>query len=204
MAAGRTADAKSSEAIRVFIAIELDDAARRSIAAAIRGLRAGPGGDRVRWSRPETLHVTLRFLGEIDPACVAPLAAGLRAELGDIEPFEMEFGALGAFPSLQRPQAVYFEAGPEPALAALAAAVDRGASRAGFPAEPRRFQPHLTLGRFRRGNREPVTASVTAPADVVGVDGITVFHSQITRAGAIHTPLERIALAVSFGGTNHP
>ncbi|MBW2665172.1 MAG: hypothetical protein JRE13_02680, partial [Deltaproteobacteria bacterium] len=65
----------SDAAIRSFIAIELDDATRRAIAAAIRELRNGPGGDHIRWVRPEALHVTLRFLGDIDPARVPALTA---------------------------------------------------------------------------------------------------------------------------------
>jgi 2'-5' RNA ligase len=193
-------DVEPRAAIRTFIAIELDASARRGVVAATRALREQLGGGRVRWARPETLHVTLRFLGDIEPSRVPSLAAALRAELCSVAPFELGIGDFGAFPSLRRPQVIYLEVGPPELLAALAGAVDRGVVRAGFPSESRSYRPHLTLGRVRRGNREPVTASVTAPAEVLVVDEITVFRSELARSGATHTPLERIAL----GGTVHP
>ena len=207
MTAESDVDAASDAAIRSFIAIELDDATRRAIAAAIRELRKGPGGDRIRWARPETLHVTLRFLGDIDPARVPALGAALRAEAVAIAPFELELGELGAFPSLRRPQAVFFRVGPRPQLATLAAAVERAVVQAGFAAESRPFRPHLTLGRSRRGRNVPMTASVTPPGDALVVDEIVLFRSQLahsgaTGRGATHTPLDRIAIGA--GRPHHP
>jgi 2'-5' RNA ligase len=189
-------------AIRSFIAIELEDATRRAIAAAIRELRNGPGGDHIRWVRPETLHVTLRFLGDIDPARVPALTAALRAEAAGVSPFALTLGELGAFPSLRRPQVLFFRAGPQQPLAVLASAVERAVVQAGFAAETRPFRPHLTLGRARRGKHVPVTAPVTPPGDSRVVDEIVLFHSQLalsgtdtaTGTGATHTPLDRIAL----------
>jgi len=193
-------EAASDAAIRTFIAVELDDATRRASAAAIRELRAGPGGDRIRWARPETLHVTLRFLGDIDPARVPVLSAALRAETAGVRPFALTFGDLGAFPSLRRPQVVFFRVGPQQPLDALAGAVERAAVRAGFAAAARPFRPHLTLGRARRGKSVPVTAAVTPPGDSRVVDEIVLFRSRLARSGATHTPLDRIAL----GRPHHP
>jgi len=193
----------SDAPIRSFVAIELDDATRRAVAATIQRLRAGPGGDRVRWLRPEALHVTLRFLGDIDPARVPALSAALRAEAAAVPPFALEFGELGAFPSLRRPQVVFFRVGPSQPLAALAGAVERAVVRAGFAAEERPFRPHLTLGRARRGKHAPVTAPVTPPGDSRVVDEIVLFRSQLARSGATHTPLERIAVGAA-GRSHHP
>jgi 2'-5' RNA ligase len=206
MTAKSDVEAASDAAIRTFIAIELDDATRRATAAAIRELREGPGGDRIRWARPETLHVTLRFLGDIDPARVPALTAALHAEAGGVPPFELTLGELGAFPSLRRPQVVFFRVGPQPPLEALASAVERAVVQVGFAADTRPFRPHLTLGRARRGKHVPVTAPVTPPGDSQVVDEIVLFQSQLahsgadTGTGAKHTPLDRIAL----GRPHHP
>jgi 2'-5' RNA ligase len=188
--------------LRAFIAIELDAALRRATVAAIRSLRESPGGDRFRWARPETLHVTLRFLGDIEPARVPALGQALRAEAAGVAPFALELGALGAFPSLRRPRAVFFHIGPEAPLAALAAAVERAVVAAGFSPETRPFRPHLTLGRARRGHSAPVTASVTPPGDSPVVDEIVLYRSQLARSGATHTPLDRIAIGAER--THHP
>jgi len=195
-------EAENDAAIRTFIAIELDDATRRATAAAIDALRAGSGGDRIRWARPETLHVTLRFLGDIDPARAPALSSALRAEVetAGLQPFALEFGELGAFPSLRRPQVLFFQVGPQQALEALASAVERAVERVGFAAANRRFQPHLTLGRARRGKSAAVTAPVTPPGDSRVVDEIVLFRSRLERSGARHIPLDRIAL----GRPHHP
>jgi 2'-5' RNA ligase len=195
-------EAANGAAIRTFIAIELDAATRRATCAAIDALRAGPGGDRIRWARPETLHVTLRFLGDIDPARVPALVSALRAEVetAALRPFALSFGELGAFPSLRRPQVLFFQVGPQAPLEALASVVERAVMLAGFAAAKRRFRPHLTLGRARRGKAAPVTAPVTAPGDSRAVNEIVLFRSRLERSGAQHTPLDRIAL----GRPHHP
>jgi len=197
-------EAANDAAIRTFIAIELDEATRRAAVAAIDALRAGPGGDRIRWARPETLHVTLRFLGDIDPARVPALGSALRAEVevetAGLRPFALEFGELGAFPSLRRPQVLFFQVGPQQPLEALASAVERAVEQAGFAAANSRFRPHLTLGRARRGKNAAVTAPVTPPGDSRAVDEIVIFRSRLERSGAQHTPLDRIAL----GRPHHP
>jgi 2'-5' RNA ligase len=187
-------------AIRSFIAIELDDATRRATAAAIRDLCEGPGGDRIRWARPETLHVTLRFLGDIDPARVPALTAALHAEVAAVPAFALTFGDLGAFPSPRRPQVVFFRVGPQQPLEVLASAVERAVVQAGFAAATRPFRPHLTLGRARRGKTAAVTVPVTPPGDSRVVDEIVLFRSRLAHSGAIHTPLDRIAL----GRPHHP
>ena len=193
-------EAASDAAIRSFIAIELDAATRRATTVAIRSLRAAPGGDRIRWARPETLHVTLRFLGDIDPGRVSGLGGVLRAEAAGVQPFALTFGDLGAFPSLRRPQVLFFRVGPQRPLEALAGAVERAVVQAGFAPAERPFLPHLTLGRARSGKSAPVTAAVTPPGDSRVVDEIVLFRSRLARSGATHTPLDRIAL----GRPHHP
>jgi 2'-5' RNA ligase len=185
---------KTDEAIRAFIAIELDDAVRRAAAEVVRVLRESPGGDRARWVRPENLHVTLRFLGDIDPARIPSIVCNLREATAGLRPFQLGLGRVAAFPSARRPRVVSFEVGPGEPLAELAEAVEQAVVKAGFEPEERRFWAHLTLGRVSGRAYPAVTAPVTAMGESLVVNEIVLFRSELLRSGAIHTPLERIAL----------
>ena len=198
--AARDAEEGDDGAIRAFIAIELDDAVRRAAAEVARALREGPGGDRVRWVRPENLHVTLRFLGDVESARVSSLARNLREALAGLRSFQMQLGRVGAFPSARRPRVVVVDVAPPGPLEQLAEAVERAVVKDGLEPEKRRFRPHLTLGRASGRALPPVTAPVTAGGESLLVDEIVLFRSELKRSGAIHTPLERIAL----GGSDHP
>lgn len=195
----REAEEGAGAAIRAFIAIELDDAARRAAAKVARALREGPEGDRVRWVRPENLHVTLRFLGDVESARVPSLARDLREALAELHGFQMQLGRVGVFPSSRRPRVVAIDVAPGERLEQLAEAVERVVVKAGLEPEKRRFRPHLTLGRASGRTLPPVTAPVTVGGESLLVDEIVLFRSELKRSGAIHTPLERIAL----GGSDH-
>jgi len=195
----REAEERAGEAIRAFIAIDLDDPSRRAAAEVARALREGPGGDRVRWVRPENLHVTLRFLGDIEAARVPSLARALREALAGLCRFQMQLGRVGVFPSARRPRVVVVDVAPQEPLEQLAEAVERAVVESGLEPERRRFRPHLTLGRASGRSLPPVTAPVTACGESLLVDEIVLFRSELKRSGAIHTPLERIAL----GGSDH-
>jgi 2'-5' RNA ligase len=195
------ADEESGDAsIRAFVAIGLDDTARRVVAQVITALRAGTGGGAVRWVPPENLHVTLCFLGNAAVEQLGSLVSSLRRSATALAPFSMRLGAVAVFPSPQRPRVVSCEVGPEPTLEQLAQVVARAASRAGFALEARPFRPHLTLGRFRERKPASVTSSVTGVDQSVCVDEIVLYRSQLRPTGALHIPLERIVL----GGSDHP
>lgn len=186
--------------IRAFFAIDLDGSSRRAVCALSAVLRECPGGEAVRWVRSEALHVTLRFLGDIEPEQVAPLARAVAAEAAEREAFALTLGAARLFPSPRRPRVVALEVGPEAELSGLAAAVERGTAVCGLEPEVRPFRAHLTLGRIRQG-RGPATRGLRVPEGTVSpVDEIVLFRSELRRSGASYTPLERVAL----GGSVHP
>jgi 2'-5' RNA ligase len=187
-------------AIRAFIAVELDAAVRRAAAEVARALREGPAGDRVRWVRPENLHVTLRFLGDVESARVPSIARNVREAVAGLRSFRMQLGRVEGFPSTRRPRVVAIAVGPREPLEQLAEAVERAVVKEGIEPEKRRFRSHLTLGRASGRALSPVTAPVTAGGESLVVNEIVLFRSQLERSGAIHTPLERIAL----GGSDHP
>jgi 2'-5' RNA ligase len=195
-------EAAQAADIRAFIAVDLDAALRAAAAEILRRLRGAPGGDSVRWVRPEALHVTLRFLGQIAPAQVAPLARAVGAQLAGLAPFELALGAVALFPSPRRPRVVALEVEPQAALAELARAVERGVAAQGFTPEERPFRAHLTLGRVRNAGNARAAAlaphGLAAPAGSrCPVSEVVLFRSELRPEGSLYTPLERIRL----GGT---
>ncbi len=161
-------------------------------------LREQPAGRDVRWVREESLHVTLRFLGAVDPTRVADLEREVGLATRGIKPFTASIGGVELFPSPRRPRVVALALEPHAELAELAAGVERGAVAAGFEPEPRPFRPHLTLGRARDHRRlhfaEDVTASVTARAESWDVMETVLFRSDLAPSGARYTPLARVPL----------
>jgi len=137
--------------MRLFIALDIDEAIRERIARFMDGVR-GFAPD-VRWVHPESLHLTLKFIGE-QPE---PAVEQIKQELGMIQsqPAQIQFRGYGFFPTAKSPRVFWvgMEAGPQ--LAALASAVDNGMASVGIPKEDRAFSPHLTLARGAGGSGSP-------------------------------------------------
>lgn len=134
--------------MRLFIGIPLADAVRAEIAAAVAELRRG--GEVLRWSAPESWHITLQFLGNADAKQLECLKASLREVHSPS--FPVRLGALGAF---ERAGVVFVDVEVRPELAALQRKVLAATAKCGFAPEDRSFHPHITLARAkgRRGLR---------------------------------------------------
>jgi 2'-5' RNA ligase len=186
--------------LRAFFAIELAAPARAAAAALATRLRKRPGGDAVRWVRPESLHLTLRFLGAVAPAHTAELCRRVGAEVGRIAPLRLRLATARIFPSPRRPRVVALGVEPEAPLAGLAAAVERGVVAAGAEPEGRRFRAHLTLGRIRPGSDLPrVTAADTPDAEAFDVNEVLLYRSDLHPDGARYTALARVPLGAAGG-----
>ena len=137
--------------MRIFIGIDLDDEIRTKIARFLDGVR-GFAPD-ARWVRPESLHITLKFIGEQKPEQVEAISERLRRVQGSA--IDIRLGGHGFFPTAKAPRVFWIgiQAGPE--LAELAANVDAGVAELGIPREERPFSPHLTLARGGGGSGSP-------------------------------------------------
>lgn len=186
---------EASDTVRAFFAIDLDERARSAAAEITDQLRACPGGDAVRWVREETLHVTLRFLGDIDCGRIARLAGCVREQTAALSPFRLQLGGARPFPSGRRPLAVVLDVEPAELLEELADAVERGVVAAGFDPEPRPFNAHLTLGRIRGKRFSLVTGGVTTSGESCPVKEAVLFKSELQPSGAHYTPIERAPLS---------
>ncbi len=176
----------------------LPDDLRQRLAAAIERLR--PHAADVAWVAPSNLHVTLKFLGQVDETRVPALTDALRAALVDRRAIDVAVRGLGAFPSPTRPRVLW--AGLEDAaggMTALAEQVDIACDRLGFPAETRAFAAHVTLGRVRETRRQPpLAAALARPTDFghLRVDRVSLMRSELSPRGARYSELFAASLAV--------
>jgi 2'-5' RNA ligase len=145
--------------MRAFIAIDLPEPLRAALAEAQQGFRSACRD--ARWMRPEGIHLTLKFLGEISDAQAKQVAETL-AQIGPFEPFSLEVQGFGFFPQAHRPHVFWAGVVGPPALAELAARVEGHMEKIGFAREERVFAPHLTLARFRVPRPQPALEAAVA------------------------------------------
>ena len=183
--------------LRTFVALELDASVHAAVADYVSTWRSMPG---VAWARPENLHLTLKFLGNVATARLPALTERLAAATATLPAFMMRVAGVGAFPNLARPRILWVgcEAAP---LAALAGAVDTACVQAGFAPEERAFHPHVTLGRVREpGRRDRFPFLATDGGRDFGsstVSAIVLFASKLGSGGARYTPLASLPLAAA-------
>ena len=189
--------------MRAFLAIELDAALRAYVTRAIADVRAHVDAlapDAVcGWVRPEQIHLTIRFLGELSDTQVRAVAAALQRPLA-VPPFDLALAGIDVFPSRGRPRVCWLgvAVGGDAVVQLERVVTARLASAVG-PAAGDPFHPHVTLGRVRRpGMLRAATLRQAAPVSTsptMRVDAITLFESRLVPAPARHLPVVRIPLS---------
>ena len=184
--------------MRMFIALELSDAVRQHLAglsARAKGLLPG-----CSWVRPESLHVTMKFLGEVAEPKVGAVCAALNGVTAG-GPILLRASHLECFPPRGRVRVVAAGlAGDVERLRTLHREIDRACADVGIPTEGRRFVPHVTLARARRGQPSRVREDLAefAHDDLPGPDMVahkfTLMESRLKPAGAEYLPLSRFAI----------
>jgi len=192
--------------IRAFVALELSPGLKDGILTLIDELRRA--GVRASWSRAATLHLTLKFLGDVEEALLPDLVTALEAAAAEVPPFAFDTTLMGAFPSPARPRVVWLGVESSPGLHDLQEAVERELTPLGFPREKRRFHPHITLGRIRDAGVLSRDASLPAliaklpvPRGRTAVEELRLIRSTLSPQGARHETLEVIRLG---GAEAHP
>ena len=145
-----TGDRSGSRTRRVFIAIPLSEAARREVADLVDTVRtaADPDVRDVRWVRLDGLHLTLRFIGQVDESRLEAIASAVQAVAAGLDGFQVTIHGAGAFPSPSRPRTLWLgvTTGTDE-LAAAAGALENALAAAGVDRSTRPFRAHLTLAR---------------------------------------------------------
>jgi 2'-5' RNA ligase len=139
--------------MRLFVAVPVPNPAREQILGLLGRLRNASWP--VRWVHDEGLHMTLKFFGEVGAERLDVIAEALRFAADGAGALALELGDLGAFPSRSRPRILWVGVQAPPALELLQDRIERGCEAIGFPPEGAPFQPHITLGRVREGQRLP-------------------------------------------------
>ena len=139
--------------MRLFAAVPVPDPAREQILKLLSRLREG--GWPVRWVNEEGLHLTLKFFGEVASDRLDVIGEALRFAADGAGILALRLGELGAFPTRSRPRILWVGVEGPPALELLQDRIERGSEAIGFPPEGAPFQPHVTLGRVREGQRLP-------------------------------------------------
>ncbi|HQI80583.1 MAG TPA: RNA 2',3'-cyclic phosphodiesterase [Deltaproteobacteria bacterium] len=182
--------------IRTFVALPIPDEIKASLDAAVGVLRGRNPG--VRWVRPEGLHITLKFLGDIEEHTVAPLCADLDVAARTCPVPSLSLAGLGAFPGLKRPRVVWVGlAGDMEHLVALASAVDRACARHGIAPEKRPFSGHITLGRLKTPT--VVDLGIGSVSGQFSASEVRLYRSVLTPGGAQYTVLHRSSLGGKGG-----
>lgn len=200
--------------MRAFLAAPIATELRERVSAIQQQLRdvvaPGPGRRmRITWVKPATIHLTFKFLGEIDDDAVEALRASVSAVIDGCPAIEIPLETIGAFPRVQAPRALWI--GPPPdwdsrdeakRALALAASIDDACSKFAVPRDTHPWRPHLTIARVREGERDAGRAleasGLMARAHDVGilrVDEISLMKSEMRPDGPVHTPLWTAAVA---------
>jgi RNA 2',3'-cyclic 3'-phosphodiesterase len=193
--------------MRVFIALDIDEDIRQRIIRFMDGLRGF--APEARWVRPESLHVTLKFIGEKPVSEVEKIKNALASMHSDA--FELSFRSYGFFPTVKAAR-VFWVGIESDQLAALAKAVDAATAALGIPKEEHAFTPHLTLARGGRGSGNPRREKsdrsnnifhvvqerlsvLSAPEfGTMAAREFFLYESQLSRSGSRYTKIGEFAL----------
>ena len=170
--------------LRLFVALQLPPEVR----ARLTGLMGGVNG--ARWQTDQQLHMTLRFIGEVDEAKAEDIDSALRAVT--FTPFQVSLQGAGLFGDIRKPRMLWAGVGPEAPLVHLAQKIETAMVRIGLPAEQRKFTPHVTLARFKgAGGRVDrfLAANDQLWSPPWTVERFTLFRSHLAHSGAIYEPL---------------
>lgn len=188
-----------SELVRSFIAIHLNEAVRKAVGSEVERLKLLARS--VSWVPAQNLHLTLKFLGELQPEAQEAVKEGLIEGVSGAEPFTLAFHGLGAFPGLARPRIIWVgvaQGGRE--CQALQASVEAALARRRLPQEARPYTPHLTIGRVRdpRGLtalQQAIAQDAQKEFGSQSVSSISLMRSDLHPAGARYTELYTVSFS---------
>ncbi|MBI2849737.1 MAG: RNA 2',3'-cyclic phosphodiesterase [Chloroflexi bacterium] len=190
----------ATEQIRSFIAIELPNEIKEKLSQFEARLKSTEM-PWVKWVDPNSIHLTLKFLGNIDADKVGEITEAIEESARGIPPFSLEAREAGVFPDLRRPRVAWVGLGGETdKLLELQQHLESNLEILGFTPEGRDFTPHLTVARLDRATPDErqkfgqLIARSSFEAVNINVEAISLMRSQLTRAGAIYSRLSSVAL----------
>jgi 2'-5' RNA ligase len=187
--------------LRAFVAVEIP----QDVLAAIESVQAGLRRRlRARWVRPGSMHMTLKFLGDIPADRVASVAAAVQATASLHTGFNLTVSGIGVFPSMRRPRVIWSGfSGQTALLSELQRGLEGSLAALGFACEERPFRAHLTLGRFSEPPQPELITEVVNSFNnrafgEFAVEELILFQSDLQPKGPVYTALARARLKESF------
>lgn len=186
-----------SKAIRVFIAVPIPPPAKLILAQTIDSLSAKIS-DGVRWVNPDGIHLTVKFLGDVDPGRTVEITQAMRMAATEVAPFQVGLSGLGTFPNQNRPRVLWAGVrGDLERLTDLQKLTEAKLTEIEFPKDSRPFNPHLTLGRVRdqvsehsrRGIGSTVAIHQLPESEPWLVESVELIQSHLGPGGATYTTL---------------
>jgi RNA 2',3'-cyclic 3'-phosphodiesterase len=186
--------------LRVFLAVKLSPALSQQLFKLQQQLRETL--PTITWVRRESIHLTLKFLGDVEPSMVEELKSAIEPIAKIQAPFKIEIHGLGVFPHIRRPRILWIgcTAG-NPSLLNLVSRIEESLEILGFPLEEKSYHPHLTLARIKQGNAQAggmlIRSGLLEQPQKVGdllIEKITLFRSDLGPHGAQYTPLWSLPL----------
>jgi 2'-5' RNA ligase len=183
---------------RSFVAVELSKEIAEGVRRIQEDLKERARG--VRWVRPEGIHLTLTFLGEVYPDRIEGIAHKMEEAVRETGPFSIGVRGGGAFPNAGNPRVIWVGADdPSGELRKMQARVEKGMSELGFTSDGRDYTPHLTVGRLRSGKGKGTVAhAIEAISECnlgsMEVRKVTLFRSHLSPTGAEYTKIKTVPL----------
>ena len=190
-----------AETIRAFIAVELSDQIKETIRNFQEHLK--PSGCDIAWVKPENVHLTLKFLGDVKMKMIPSVTETLANSCRDLRSFDMALTQPGVFPDLRHPRVVWIGLDDtEGKLGQLAGSLETALGNIGFKKEKRAFQAHITVGRIKSGkNIQRLSESLERyqlPAGIIqNIRSICLYKSVLTSSGSIYSILTSYSFSVS-------
>lgn len=178
------------ELIRTFLAFDIDADLRNSMTEIMEFFKTH--NLPIKWSKPENLHVTLRFYGEIPAELISQLEQEISKLVASLQTFSLTNSGVRLFPPSSRPICVALLFTLSEDLAKLVSSLEQAAEKCGFVREDRPFVPHLTLGRFKV--RQKLDVNLNHPIkipNILSVNDIILYRSDFVEDGTIYTPLKK-------------
>lgn len=190
--------------VRLFVACEVPEDTRQAITTVIEELRSR-SGIAVRWIRPEGIHVTLKFLGEVPVKQLPAIKLAVQEAVLVNSPFDLEFSNIGTFGGREGLRIMWVGiAGDVLRLEKLVRDVNAALGVVGFEAERRPFRPHLTLGRVRdeiptrqRAEIEVAVGKMDVPPATWRTNQVSLMRSRLTTTGAQYEVIATFPLRVT-------
>ncbi len=184
--------------IRAFIALDISEETRAEVARIEKELK--DSGADVKWVNPASMHLTLKFLGNVREDSIAALAVKLDEIAAVNEPFDAILHDLGVFPKWDYPRVVWIglNEGAD-RVKKLAKETEEAMAGEGFARDDRPFSPHITIGRVRTAKNKDklkrIADGLTVNPVTSRVSRVTLFRSELSPGGSVYTPLH----AAEFG-----